>query len=146
MDHPRPAVMRYAGDQVQGCLSVSWGRTLEALSGSGTATSFLAVLTLVRVLLYRYTGQSDLVIGTPVAGREHPDLEGQIGFYVNTLALRTQVEATGGFGEALEKVRADMLEGYAHQVYPYDRLVDELQTGRDLSRSALFDILVVMQD
>ncbi|WP_343859358.1 AMP-binding protein, partial [Fulvivirga kasyanovii] len=79
---------------------------------------------------------------TPVSGREHHDLEGQIGFYVNTLALRTRFSGEGSFKSLLDQVKETTLEGYNHQVYPFDRLVDELDLSRDMSRSPLFDVMV----
>jgi len=100
----------------------------------------------VNTLLYRYTGQEDIIIGTPIAGREHVDLEDQIGFYVNTLALRTQFHGTDNFRELLTNIREVTLGAYNHQSYPFDQLVDDLNLQRDLSRNPLFDVWVVVHN
>ena len=105
----------------------------------------MGLLATVKVLLYRYTGQEDLIIGSPIAGRPHSDLEDQIGFYVNTLALRTQFSGTESYEQLLARVKKVTLDAYEHQSYPFDALVDELNLQADLSRSALFDVLLVLE-
>ena len=100
----------------------------------------------MNVLLHRHTGQEDIIVGSPIAGRDHPDLVDQIGFYVNTLALRNRVAGSMSFEEHMAGVRNVTLEAYDHRMYPFDRLVDELSLSRDTSRSALFDVMVVFQD
>nr|WP_278286664.1 condensation domain-containing protein [Zhouia spongiae] len=109
-------------------------------------TSFMRVLSLVNVLLYKYTGQGDIILGSPISGRDHPDLEGQIGFYVNTLALRTRFNGNDSFEAVLSKVKEMALGGYSHQSYPFDSLVDELSLSRDTSRHPLFDVMVTYQE
>ena len=109
-------------------------------------TQFMVLVAAVKALLFRYTGQSDIVIGTPVEGRAHPDLEEQIGFYVNMLALRDSVRADESFEHLLHQVKATVTEALDHQMYPFDRLVNELNLDRDVSRSPLFDVVVVLQD
>ncbi|MET4143109.1 amino acid adenylation domain-containing protein [Pedobacter sp. UYP1] len=109
-------------------------------------TLFMGLLAAVNALLYRYSGQEDIIIGSPVAGREHIDLEDQIGFYVNTLALRTRFTGEDNYHELLQKVKEITLGAYEHQSYPFDQLIDELNLQRDLSRSALFDIMVVLDN
>jgi non-ribosomal peptide synthetase component F len=106
----------------------------------------MGLLTAVNALLYRYTGQSDLIVGSPVAGREHADLEDQIGFYVNTLALRTRFSGEDTFLDLLANVRQLTLGAFGHKVYPFDQLVDDLNLRRDMSRNALFDVMVTLQD
>ncbi|MFA7062172.1 MAG: amino acid adenylation domain-containing protein, partial [Pedobacter sp.] len=110
------------------------------------ASLFALLLALVRVLVFRYTGQEDLVIGSPVAGRTHPDLESQIGFFLNTLALRDQVRGGDRFSELLARVMATNTAAFDHQGYPFDRLVDDLELPRDVSRSPVFDLMVVLQN
>jgi non-ribosomal peptide synthetase component F len=100
----------------------------------------------VKVLLYRWTGQRDILVGFPIAGRDHPDLEDQIGFYVNTLPLRDRIGEGDSFLALLERVRTAATEAYEHQAYPFDLLVDELQVPRDVSRSPMLDVVVVMQN
>jgi len=107
---------------------------------------FMGVTALVNILLFRYSGQPDLVIGTPVAGREHPDLEGQVGYYLNTLALRNQINGEDSFFQVLDNVRQRTVEAFSHQSYPFDLLVEELGLGSDQSRSPLFDVVVILQN
>ena len=97
-------------------------------------------------MLYRYSGEQDIIIGSPIAGRDHSDLEDQIGFYVNTLALRNQVDGNEYFDDFFARVRDTTLDAYEHQRYPFDRLVEELNLRRDTGRSALFDIMIVLQN
>ena len=106
----------------------------------------MTLVAIVKVLLYRYTGQDEILLGFPIAGRNHPDLENQIGFYVNILPLRERVRGEASFLELLDAVKATATEAYEHQAYPFDRLVDELKVARDVSRSPMFDVVVVMQN
>ena len=105
----------------------------------------MTMQTALNILFHKYTGQEDIVIGSPIAGREHPDLEGQIGFYVNTLALRNQFSKEDTITELYQKIKQNTLGAYSHQVYPYDELVDTLQLTRDMSRNPLFDVMLVFQ-
>ncbi|WP_229746892.1 condensation domain-containing protein, partial [Dokdonia pacifica] len=97
-------------------------------------------------LLSRYANTRDIILGTPVAGRDHGDLEGQVGLFLNTLAIRTRFADASTFEELLSIQKSTLLEAYAHQEYPFDRLVEELSIKRDVSRSVLFDTLVVFQN
>jgi amino acid adenylation domain-containing protein len=106
----------------------------------------MSLLAMVNILLHRYTGQEDIIIGSPVAGRDHIDLEDQIGYYANTLAMRARFKGNNSFLDLLEHVKKLTLDAYEHQVYPFDTLVDELQLQRDMSRHALFDVVVVLQN
>ncbi|OQP61100.1 hypothetical protein A3860_05110 [Niastella vici] len=145
-DQVRPAVKTYNGGMIRKILGTSGTATLVRLCGEERATLFMGLLSVVHLLLYRCTGQQDLVVGTPVAGRDHTDLESQIGFYVNTLALRNQCNGTDTFRALLKKVQLNTLEAYAHQRYPFDRLVDDLSLRRDASRNPLFDVMVILQN
>lgn len=145
-DFPRPPVKTYTGATVRFHLDKNLANQLRAVASEQGASLFALLLALVRVLIFRYTGQEDLVIGSPAAGRTHPDLEPQIGFYLNTLALRDQVQADDSFLELLGRVMATNTAGFDHQGYPFDRLVDELELPRDVSRSPLFDLMVVLQN
>jgi non-ribosomal peptide synthetase component F len=97
------------------------------------------------MLLYRYTGQEDIIVGSPVAGRIHADLEDQFGLYLNTLALRDQLHRDTTVAMFLQQAKQTITEAFEHQIYPFDRLVDELDLPRDFSRSPLFDVLVNLQ-
>ncbi|MGJ1510212.1 condensation domain-containing protein, partial [Sphingobacterium siyangense] len=113
---------------------------------SAGSTLFMGVLSAVQVLLHRYTGQDDITVGSPLAGRDHADLAGQLGFYVNTVALRGRVSGDMDFLSVLGEARRVTLEAQEHQGYPFDSLVEELDLERDMSRSALFDVMVVLQN
>jgi NRPS condensation-like uncharacterized protein len=145
-DRARPQIKTYNGGMVYRLLDKEVMSGLESFVQSRGATLFMGLLSAVNVLLYRYTGQQDIIIGSPIAGREHADLNDQIGFYVNTLALRTRIDGSMRFTDLLEKIKGDTLEAYEHQSYPFDELVDELELRRDMSRNALFDVLVVLQN
>ncbi|RBL90063.1 non-ribosomal peptide synthetase [Chitinophaga flava] len=144
-DKPRPAIKTYNGASISRTISPAVTAGLKALCLSADSTLFMGLLAAVKALLYRYTAQEDIIIGSPVAGREHSDLEGQIGFYVNTLALRTQFSGAGSYLDLLSRVRQTTLDAYQHQSYPFDELVEELPLHRDMSRNALFDVMVVLQ-
>ncbi|HJT73388.1 MAG TPA: amino acid adenylation domain-containing protein, partial [Chitinophaga sp.] len=145
-DHVRPAVKSYRGGRSRFLLDEGLTGQLKQLLQLHDCTLFMGLLAGVQTLLYRYTGQEDLIIGSPVAGRGHADLSDQIGFYVNTLVLRTQLSGSDSYEGLLGKVRELTLEAYDHQYYPFDELVEGLQLERDLSRSPLFDVMVVLQN
>jgi amino acid adenylation domain-containing protein len=142
----RPKVKTYNGDSVSYAFSVDFISKLRSFCQQNEATLFMALMAGLNGLFYRYSGQTDIVLGTPVAGRDHSDFEGQIGLYLNTLAIRTRFEAVDTYESLLKKQKNVLLEGYSNQFYPFDTLVDELQLKRDLSRSALFDVMVVLHN
>jgi len=121
-------------------------RKLEGLSRERGVTLFMSVLAGLTVLLSKYAGQEDVAVGTPVANRRRVEVEGMIGFFVNTLVLRMDVGGNPSWEEVLQRVRQVALQGYQHQDVPFERVVEELQPGRDLSRSALFGVMLVMQN
>lgn len=145
-DRPRPAVQTFRGDMFCFEIGARERDALHALGRSRNATLFMVLAALVKLLLHRYTGERDIILGTPVAGRTDADLEDQIGFYLNTLVLRDTVRPEMPFAELLEQVRDTCLGAYEHQLYPFDKLVDELGLRRDLSRAPLFDVLIVLQN
>ena len=119
---------------------------LKTFSKNHDLTLFMTLMTGIKVLLSKYAGQDDIIIGTPIAGREHPDLENQIGFYVNTLALRTQFSKKDSFNTILSHVKKVVLGAHEHQLYPFDDLVSSLDIPRDMSRNPLFDVQVIVQN
>ena len=145
-DAPRPSRQTFRGARVSFVLPAEQRENLKRLSRERGASLFMTLLAAVKVLLFRYTGQEDILVGSPVAGRNHPDLEDQIGFYVNTLALRDRLTDDIPFDVFLKQVRETTTEAHAHQGYPFDSLVEELDLRRDLSRSPLFDVMVVLQN
>jgi amino acid adenylation domain-containing protein len=145
-DWARPPVRTYHGRTIGFQLDREQTAALSALGRARNASLFMTLVALTKVLLYRQTGQEEILVGFPISGRNHPDLQNQIGFYVNTLPLRDHVCGDGSFTELLDQVKTTAAEAYEHQVYPLDRLVDELDVVRDVSRSPMFDVVVVLQN
>ena len=144
-DHPRPHFQTHRGANCLLEFSVDTSKRLHELSRREGATLFMTLVTALNLLLTRYTGQDDIIIGTPVAGRTRIETEGLIGFFVNTLVLRTSVTGDPTFRELLKQVRELTLGAYAHQDLPFEKLVDELQPERDLSRLPLFQVVFALQ-
>lgn len=141
----RPLVQTYQGKQVQHHFSEQFLKDLKMFSKEQDATLFMTLTAGINALFFRYTGQADIILGTPISGREHPDLEEQIGLYLNTLAIRTELTDTTTFLELLKQQKENLLDAYEHQQYPFDELINNLDLKKDTSRSALFDVLVVLQ-
>ncbi|HEX6289408.1 MAG TPA: amino acid adenylation domain-containing protein, partial [Herpetosiphonaceae bacterium] len=145
-DYPRPAVQTYKGANFRFTLSSHLSAALTALSERKGVTLFMTLLTAFQALLARYSRQTDIVVGTPIANRRHAELESLIGFFVNTLVLRADLGGNPPFDEALDRVREVCLGAYAHQDLPFEILVDQLQPTRDLSRVPLFQVLFALQN
>jgi amino acid adenylation domain-containing protein/non-ribosomal peptide synthase protein (TIGR01720 family) len=144
-DHPRPAVQTYRGARYAFIVPVTLTDALIALSRRQGVTLFMTLLAAFQVLLSRYTGQTDLSIGTPIANRTRVELEGLIGFFVNTLVLRSDLSGTPRFTELLRRVREVVLGAQAHQDVPFEQVVEALQPTRDLSHSPLFQVMFALQ-
>ncbi len=142
----RPRLKSYNGHGLSTYINAATSIKLKKYTEANGGSLFMGLLAAWNVLMYRYTGQTDIIIGTPVAGREHVDLENQIGFYVNTLALRNEINLDDTFNLFYQRLKTNTLTSYNHQMYPFDRLVDELHLQRDTSRSALFDVMLVLQN
>ena len=106
----------------------------------------MTLLSVFNVLLYRYSGQEDICVGTPVAGRSQQETENLIGFFINTLALRSQVDGSKPFTQLLQETKETTLEAYSHQEVPFEKVVDAVVTTRDMSRSPLFQVLFSLQN
>ncbi|HWS53455.1 MAG TPA: amino acid adenylation domain-containing protein, partial [Pyrinomonadaceae bacterium] len=145
-DRPRPAVQTYRGARVPFALGEELSGELMRLARAEGVTPFMALLAAFDALLYHYTGQSDILVGSPVAGRTRAETENLIGCFVNTLVLRTRVEGRETFRELLGKVREACLGAYAHQDAPFERVVEEAQPERSLSHSPLFQVVFVLQN
>jgi hypothetical protein len=143
---PRPEVPSHRGKLVVGRLSSQDTEALRALGRQEGATLFMTALAAFYALLHRLTGSEDIVVGVPIANRTHPLTEDLIGFFVNTLALRCQVQGTLSFQELLQRVRALTLEAYENQDVPFERVVDELGIDRSLGHNPLFQVLFVLQN
>jgi amino acid adenylation domain-containing protein len=145
-DRIRPARQTFSGATCSLMLSGALGERLGALSRGEDATLFMTLLAAFNLLLSRYARQTDVVVGTPIAGRNHPECEDLIGFFVNTLALRTDLSGDPSFRELLRRVKAVTLGAYAHQDIPFARLAEELQTQRNLSRPPFFQVVFTSQN
>ncbi len=145
-DYPRPALQSYQGVTERLMLSKELTESLKQLSQRERVTPFMLFLTAFNTLLYRYTEQNDILVGTPIAGRHLTELEGLIGLFVNTLVLRTDLSGNPAFAELLQQVRRVTLDAYAHQDVPFEKLVDEIQPERNLSSSPLFQVMFDYQN
>ncbi len=145
-DRPRPAVQSYRGAYHGVALPVELTASLHELARSEGATLFMVLLGAFSLMLSRWSGQSDIVVGSPIAGRTHRELEGLIGFFVNTLALRPDLSGNPSFRELVGRVKESALGAYAHQDLPFEKLVAELQPVRDLSRQPIFQALFALQN
>ncbi len=143
-DHARPAVQRFQGGTVNFTLDATLTTALEALSRRQGASLFMTLYAAFAVLLMRYSGQEDIVIGAPIANRHHRGLEPLIGFFVNTLPLRADLEGNPSFLELLQRVRQTTLDAYAHQDVPFEQVVNHLPIARSLSHSPLFQVMMTL--
>jgi len=146
IDHPRPAVQTFRGAFSYLMLPGDLTASLKALSRREGLTLFMTLLSAFKTLLHRYTGQADIIVGSPIAGRTRPETEKLIGFFVNTLALRTDLSGDPSFRELLGRVREVCLGAYAHQELPFEKLVEELQPNRHLSHTPLFQVMFALQN
>jgi amino acid adenylation domain-containing protein len=145
-DRPRPAVQTYNGAAVVRRLAPATSAALRDLCRREGVTPFMALLAAWSALLGRQSGQREVLVGTPVAGRNRRELEGLIGCFVNTLVMRSDLGGEPTFGELLARTRATALDAYAHQDLPFERIVEELVPERDLSHPPLFQALLVLQN
>ncbi|ASS74700.1 hypothetical protein CIG75_06745 [Tumebacillus algifaecis] len=145
-DFARPAVQTLKGTFQEFQLSKEVVHSIKALSQREGVSIFMTLLSAFNVFLHRNTGQEDLIVGTPIANRTREEIEGLIGFFVNTLAIRTDLTGEPTFREVLGRVRDAAFEAYAHQDVPFERLVEEVSPERDLSRTPLFQVLFVLQN
>lgn len=145
-DFPRPIVKTYHGSHAHLNLTSEVTTQLKELCKEQDATLFSGLVALLNALLFRYTAQTDIAIGTVNAGRVHQNLEHQIGFYVNTLVLRNQLSPNHRFEDLLQEVKHTSMHAMEHEIYPYDKLVEEIGVARDTSRSPFFDVLLVLQN
>lgn len=143
-DHPRPSAQTYRGERLALTLPAGLTASLKALSQSEGATLFMTLLSAFQTLLSRYAGQEDIAIGSPIANRNRTQIEGLIGFFLNTLVLRTDLSGGCTFRELMRRVRETTLEAYGHQELPFEKLLEKLRPGRDLGRTPLFQVFFNM--
>jgi amino acid adenylation domain-containing protein len=145
-DFPRPAVARYQGGAVSFTINREVGDRFKQLCESQGATLFMGLLGVFSTLLMRYSGQQDLLIGTPIANRNRKEIEDLIGFFVNTLVIKTDLSGNPEFKTLLLRIKEETLQAYAHQDVPFERIVEELQPERNLSHNPLFQVMFVLQN
>jgi len=145
-DRPRPPGQTFRGSKQCFFVPKALTERLKAISREEGTTLFMTLLAAFQTLIHRYTGQDDIIVGSPVAGRNRMDVEGLIGFFVNTLMLRTDFCGDPNFRELLGRVRKVALDAYAHQDLPFEKLVEELHPHRSSSHSPLFQVLFVLQN
>ncbi len=139
-DRPRPAIQTHSGDRVTLTLSADLTRSLNALSQQAGTTLFMTLLAGFKALLHRYSGQDDIIVGSPISNRPRVETEKLIGFFLNNLALRTDISGEPTFRELLARVRRTALDAYANQDVPFEKLIEELKPERDLSRTSIFQV------
>ena len=144
-DHPRPTLPGSRGTVTSVHFSQELTEALQELSRRESVTLFMTLLAAFEALLSRYTGQEDIVVGIPIANRGRPEIEGLIGFFANTLALRSDLSGNPTFREVLGRVREVALGAYAHQDLPFEKLVEELRPERSLGRNPLFQVMMSFQ-
>jgi acyl carrier protein len=142
-DRPRPPVQTYAATA---CAITLPAERVAALKRCGRSTLYMTLLSAFAVLMHRYCGQDDIVVGSPIANRQDERLEGLIGFFANTLAMRVKVDPKASFAELLDQVREMSLDAYRHQHVPFERLVDELPLRRSLNRTPIFQVIFALQN
>jgi amino acid adenylation domain-containing protein len=145
-DRPRPAALSYRGATQRFAFPRSLSDKLKELSLVEGTTLYMTLLAAYNVLLFRYTGQEDLVVGSPIANRTRSDIEGLIGFFVNTMVMRTDVSGNPTFRELLQRVRESALGAYAHQDVPFEKVVEVLRPERYLGRIPLFNVWFALQN
>lgn len=145
-DFPRPAMQSYRGASITSRLPQSVVMRLEALAAREGCSLYMTLLASFQWLLSRYSGQTDIAVGASVANRNRPELESMIGFFANTLVMRTQIDPQARFSDLLATVKANTLSAYAHQDVPFDQVVEAVQPERSLAHSPLFQVLFVLLD
>jgi amino acid adenylation domain-containing protein/thioester reductase-like protein len=145
-DHPRPTIQSTRGRSLFYTVEPSLTAGLEQLSRQEGATLFMTLLAAFNVLLYRYSGQEDICVGSPIANRTRQAIESLIGFFVNTIALRNDLGGDPDFITLLARVKTTLLEAYMHQDAPFDKVVDSVVNDRDMSRTPLFQVMFILQN
>ncbi|MCG7410887.1 condensation domain-containing protein, partial [Paenibacillus sp. ACRRX] len=145
-DYARPDQRSYEGDKLQFVIDLEQSEQLQRLAGNAGATLYMVMLAAYTTLLHKYSGQDDMIVGTPIAGRTHSDTEPLIGMFVNSLAIRNYPHADKSFSSYLEEIKATTLQAYENQDYPFEALVEKLKVARNPSRNPLFDTMFILQN
>jgi amino acid adenylation domain-containing protein len=142
----RPKYKTNNGNSLQTYLSAEITEKLNTYNQGAQGSLFIGILSTLNVLLHKYTNKKDIIIGSPIAGREHPSLQNQIGYYVNSIVLRNQIQPSQSFSSFYTNVRETVFEGFKHQSYPFDRLVEDLNVPYEMSRTPIFDISLTLHE
>jgi amino acid adenylation domain-containing protein len=145
-DYPRPQVQSFEGSRLSIQLPETLQLKLKELSRENGVTLFMTLLAAFKTLLYRYTAQEDLIVGCPMLNRRLPEIENLLGSFVNTVALRTNYAGSPSFRESLRRVRETCVNAFAHQDFPFEKLVEELQLQRDVGRNPIFQVMFAFQN
>ncbi|TDO73434.1 amino acid adenylation domain-containing protein [Flavobacterium chryseum] len=142
----RPVLKTYNGDTVYRKIDKNVSAKFLKVCLDNESTLFMGLLTALKILLYKYTSQTDLIVGSPIAGRETQVFHNQLGLYLNTIALRSNIDAKDNFESFLKKIKDTTLKAYNYQSYPFDKLIEDAKLETDLSRNPLFDIFLILQN
>jgi len=144
-DKPRPAVKSYRGSRVSKKFSAEMMQKINNFSARNQVTNFMTLLAAFKVLLFRYTGQNEIYVGTPIANRNRPEIQNLIGFFVNTLVINSNVNGEQHFSRLIKQIKETAINAFAHEDIPFEMLVEELQPERSLSHTPLFQVMFVHQ-
>ncbi|QOT00300.1 amino acid adenylation domain-containing protein [Brevibacterium sp. JNUCC-42] len=145
-DYQRPSAQSFEGDRIWIDQSKDWTTRLKSFATSQDTTLYMLLLASYNVFLAKWTSQEDIIVGSPIAGRPHADLEQMMGMFVNTLALRNYPQANKSFSQFVSEVKEHVLQAHEHQDYPLEELIEKLGLRRDLSRNPLFDTMFTLQN
>lgn len=146
LDYQRPRSQTYNGKKINISIPTDICEGLDLICSESESTLFMVLMTAFKVLLYRYSGQKDICVGTPIANRTLVEVESLIGFFVNTLAIRDELDGDMNFTQLLKKVKATTLKAYENQDIPFEKIVEELRLSRNLSYSPLFQVMFILQN
>jgi amino acid adenylation domain-containing protein len=145
-DFPRPVSKQYGGSRVTFQLDEALSEALRHISKQYQVSLFMLMMSAVKILIYSYTKQKDIIVGTPISGRDHIDLENQIGFYLNMIAFRDQFDGHESLLTIINKIKNTVTDAFEHQMYSFYSMVEALHVERDPGRHPVFDVMVIMQN
>jgi len=145
-DRERPEFQQHRGDALEFAFDAATMARLSDVARQQGVTLYMLMMAIFKVLVWRYSGQRDLIIGSPISGRSYADINNLIGFFVNVLSLRDQLEPSRSFAEFLQQIKQTCLKGFEHQEVPFEQLVEKLNPTRDSSRSPIFQVMLMYQD
>ena len=144
-DKPRPPIQTHRGSSHTFKLGEALSNKIKELARSESTTPYVLFLAAFQCLLYRYSGQKDILVGSPAAGRDRAGLAGVVGYFANPVVMRTNFSGNPSFRVLLQKVRQTVLDAMEHEIFPFPLLVERLRPNRDLSRSPLFQLMFVLE-